>query len=329
MNEWLRENLVCPRDKQKLQTKENNLVCPENHIYPVVDDIPVMLLEEAEHIHGYITQTLENVAKMQASGKFIDEFNPSEHNSNSVDPFVQAEIPYTCGNLYIPLLQKLTRYPLPEFRMPQSSGERLLDVGCNWGRWSITAAQKGYRPIGIDPSLNAVLAARRISKQLNAATDFVAGDARHLPFASDCFEVGFSYSVFQHFSKENAKISLNEVARTVKKGGKILMQMPNKLGIRSFHQQVRRGFSEGEGFDVRYWMPAELMDFFRQTFGETKMTADCYFGLGIQKNDVDLLPTRFKIVVHSSEFLRRMSDNLPLLVKVADSVYLESVNQKN
>ncbi len=327
MNEWLRANLVCPRDKRELKTDENNLVCPENHIYPVVDDIPIMLLEEAEHIHGYITQTLENVAKMPTSGEFEDQFSPSENGQNAVDPFVQAEIPYTCGNLYMPLLHKLTRYPLPEFRLPPSSGgERLLDVGCNWGRWSITAAQKGYQPIGIDPSLNAVLAARRISRQLNVKTDFVVGDARHLPFASDCFDVGFSYGVFQHFSKENAKTSLNEVARTVKKDGVIFMQMPNKFGVRSFYQQVRRGFSEGEGFDVRYWSPSELMDFFVKTFGATQMTADCYFGLGIQKNDVDLLPTRFKMVVHSSEVLRRISRKLPLLMKAADSVYLESVN---
>jgi hypothetical protein len=69
------------------------------------------------------------------------------------------------------------------------------------------------------------------------------------------------------------------------------------------------------------------MDFFSKTFGKTKMTVDCYFGLGIQKNDVDLLPAKYKIVVHSSEVLRTISRAMPLMVKVADSVYLESVIQ--
>jgi hypothetical protein len=104
--------------------------------------------------------------------------------------------------------------------------------------------------------------------------------------------------------------------------------MPNKYGIRSFYNNWRRGFTEGEGFDVRYWTPSELVKTFKEKFGETKMTTDCYFGLGIQKSDVDLLPLHFKMVVHSSEILRKISGVVSPLVKFADSVYLESENQK-
>jgi ubiquinone/menaquinone biosynthesis C-methylase UbiE/uncharacterized protein YbaR (Trm112 family) len=327
MDKWLRANLVCPRDKRELKDAGNNLVCSENHIYPVVEDVPIMLLEEEEHIHGYITETLESVAKIDSSGTVENQTEPSSSDKNEVDPYVQAEIPYTCGNLYMPLLHKLKRYPIPELRLPTGNGERLLDVGCNWGRWTVAAAQNGYQPVGIDPSLKAVLAARRISKQLGVTTNFVVGDARYLPFATSCFDVGFSYSVLQHFSKPNAKISLDEIGRTVKKGEKVFVQMPNKYGLRSFYQNARRGFTEGEGFDVRYWSPSELLETFKKKFGETKMSVDCYFGLNIQKNDVDMLPTKFKMVVHSSEFLRRMSRKISWLVNVADSVYLESVNQ--
>lgn len=327
MNEWLRNNLVCPRDKRELRTDGNNLVCPQNHVYPVVDDIPIMLVEEEEHIHNYITETLEKVAEIRVSGTDIKSASNENLKDDEVDEYVQSEIFRTCGNLYTPLFGKLPRYPIPEFRLPKGNGERLLDVGCNWGRWTIAAAQNNYQPVGIDPSLEAVSAARRVSKQLGVSTDFVVGDARYLPFADNCFDAGFSYSVLQHFSKENAKLSLNEIARTVKKGGKTLVQMPNKYGIRCFQNRARRGFTEGEGFDVRYWSPSELMETFRKIFGETEMSVDCYFGLNVQKNDVDLFPTRFKMVVHSSEFLRRMSRKLPWLVNVADSVYLESVNQ--
>ena len=58
------------------------------------------------------------------------------------------------------------------------------------------------------------------------------------------------------------------------------------------------------------------------------MSADCYFGLGIQKNDADLLPLRYKVIVHTSEALRRLSKKLPFMTKFADSVYLHSKNQK-
>lgn len=329
MNQWLRENLVCPRDKQKLETVGNDLICLSNHSYPIVEDIPVMLVEEQEHIHGYITETLDTIARMHTSDAAqTEESAVPAAASGAVDAYVQGEIIYTCGNLYMPLMHRLTRYPIPEFRLPDGGGKRFLDVGCNWGRWTIAAAQNNYRPVGIDPSLKAVSAARRISKQLNVATDFVVGDARYLPFAESCFDTGFSYSVLQHFSKENARISLDEIARVVKKDGKAVVQMPNKFGVRSFYQQMRRGFSEGESLDVRYWSPSELLETFKEKFGATQMSVDCFFGLNVQKNDVDLLPARFKLVVHSSEFLRRLSRSLPLLVNAADSLYLESTVNK-
>lgn len=323
MNEWLRENLICPRDRQKLKSQENNLICPENHVYPVIDGIPVMLLDEIEPNHHYITETLDDVSKNQIQEKAEGDFSV-ENNA-----FVQHEVPHTSGGLYFPVQYKLNRYPIPELRLPLGNGERLLDVGCNWGRWTVAAAQKNYRPVGIDPSLKAVLAARKVSRHFGVETDFVVADARRLPFADSCFDTAFSSLVLQSFSKENARMSLKEIARVIKNGGKTLMQMPNKYGVRSIYQQARRGFREGEKFEVRYWSPAELKDFFESNFGSTKMTADCFLGLGVQKSDIDLLPAKYKAIVHSSEFLRRLSRKLPLLVKVADSVYLESVNEKN
>ncbi len=319
MNKWLLDHLVCPRDKTALQVSGDALICSAGHRYPVIADIPVMLVDEVEETHGYIGKTLENVA----AGGDIDTMNAS----GEIDKFVQGEIPYTSGNLYFSIQHKLNRYPIPETRLRDGSGERLLDIGCNWGRWSIAAAKKGYKPVGIDPSLAAVLAARRVAKQLDAEADFVVGDARLLPFADNAFDTGFSYGVFQHFSKENVRISLDEVTRVLKKGGRTLIQMPNKYGIRQYQQHRRRGFTEGQGFEVRYWTPTELMETFETKFGPTKMTTDCYFGLGIQASDVDLLPFYYKMMVHSSELLRKISNVFTPLTKVADSVYLESVNQ--
>ena len=322
MNDWIKTHLVCPRDKTKLNFHGERLVCLHNHSYPVFDGIPVLLVEETEPTHGYITSTLEKVS----ANKIVQ---PDENaDGEQIDSFVQGEIVHTNGNLYFPVLNNLKRYPIPEFRLGRGSGERLLDVGCNWGRWSISAAQNNYLPIGIDPSLDAVLAARRVAKQLGVKADFVCGDARFLPFADDAFDVVFSYSVFQHFSKENARISLAEISRVLKKNGTTLIQMPNKYGVRSLYNWWRRGCTEGEGFDVRYWTPRELLKTFAEIFGATEMTVDGYFGLGIQKTDVDLLPIKYKLVVYSSELLRKISIGVPFIKKAADSLYLESLNQK-
>ena len=327
MNKWLIEHLVCPRDKKNLLFSSDKLICPENHAYPVIEDVPIMLIEEAEQTHGYINQTLEKVSKIIASKSDKNGQINGSKNKNEIDKFVQAEVPFTSGYLYLPLQNNLSRYPIPDIRLSNGNGERLLDIGCNWGRWSISAARKGYQVTGIDPSLEAVLAAKRVTAQLGVEADFVVGDARFLPFDENSFEIVFSYSVFQHLSKENVYTTLDEVARVLKNDGKTLFQMPNKYGIRQYQHHRRRGFTEGEGFDVRYWTPKELMKTFETKFGETKMTSDCYFGLGIQGSDADLLPLRYKMVVYTSEFLRKLSGVIKPLTKIADSVYLESKNQ--
>lgn len=326
MNKWLMEHLVCPRDKTNQELSGEKLICENEHVYPIVNDIPIMLVEDAESTHGYIEKTLEKVAKMTAGKAATNGSSGAVNNKDEIDAFVQAEVPYTSGILYFSVQNKMKRYPIPEIRLPQGSGERLLDIGCNWGRWSIAAAQKGYKVIGIDPSLDAILAAKRVSAQLGGDPDFVVGDARFLPFSEKVFDVVYSYGVYQHLSKENVRICLDEAARVLKENGKTLFQMPNKYGIRQYQQYRRRGRTEGEGFDIRYWTPSELKETFEKRFGPMKMTSDCYFGLGVHKKDADMFPIHYRMIVYASEFLRKISNVVTPLRKVADSVYLESEN---
>lgn len=327
MDKWILSHLVCPSDKSELSPSNSSLECVRGHRFPIVDDIPIMLKEEAESTHDYIDKTLKTVALLKNKDKALSEYKSP--NKNGVDEFVQGEIPYTSGILYLPVQNRLTRYPIPEIRIPDGAGERLLDIGCNWGRWSIAAAKKGYKVVGVDPSLEAILAAKRVSAQLGVKAAFIVGDARFLPFAADSFDVVFSYGVFQHFSKENARISFAEIAQTLKKQCKSYIQMPNRYGVRQYYQHWKRGFTEGEGFEVRYWTPSELISCFRENFGETRLSSDSYFGLGIQMSDVDLLPLRYKPVVYCSELLRRTSGVVPPLAKFADSVLLVSTNEKD
>src|SRR5258705_11882356 len=91
--------------------------------------------------------------------------------------------------------------PNPEMPVEEGPGGTLVDIGCNWGRWTIAAARRGYRTIGVDPSLQALLAARAVCAQLGVEADFVIGDASHLPLRSASIDTAFSYSVIQHFSK--------------------------------------------------------------------------------------------------------------------------------
>jgi SAM-dependent methyltransferase/uncharacterized protein YbaR (Trm112 family) len=313
---WPTELLVCPRDRSPLSIDGETLTCAEGHRYPYVDGIPVLVVDDLEPTQpGYWAQP-EQIEAVRAA-------EPPAVKGDTVDPYVAELILGTHGNLYRHLSGGLTRYPIPDFPLPPGSEELLLDIGCNWGRWSISAARAGYRAVGIDPSFEAIVAARRIAAQLGVQARYLVADARLLPFADATFDVVFSYGVLQHLSKADVATSVAEIGRTVKPDGYSWVQMPNALGVRNLFQLARRGFREGDAFEVRYWRRGEL----KRTFGSigpTDVTTDGFFTLNPQKRDLDLLPRRYRALVHTSEALRRFSGRAQFLTSVADSVNVRS-----
>lgn len=314
-NVW--PELACPRDGSPLDLRGEALACADGHEYGYVDGIPVMLLdEELEPTQPGYWASRNQIAAIRAAVPPVVE-------GDAVDPYVAQLIVGTHGNLYRHLAAGLPRYPIPDLRLAPAHGELLLDIGCNWGRWTIAAARAGYRPIGVDPSFEAIVAARRIAGQLGLEARYLVADARRLPFPNETFDVVFSYGVLQHFSKADAEVAVGEIARTLKPGGTSLVQMPNALGLRNVLQRARRGFREGEHFEVRYWRPAELIRMF-SAVGKTTLSAEGFFTLNPQARDLDLLPRRYRLLVRTSEALRRASARIAVLTNLADSIAVRS-----
>jgi SAM-dependent methyltransferase len=311
-------SLVCPRDRAPLVAGDGALRCAHGHSYPVVGGIPVLLRDDVPDCHPYFEESRR--AGAEANGAAAEPAS-----GDGVDPFVQQEIVKTNGILYRGKEGALSRYPIPAFPLEAGAGRTLLDIGCNWGRWCVAASRNGFRATGIDPSLNAVRAAYRASRQLGQTPEFVVGDGRNLPFADQSFDVVYSYSVLQHFSKQDARASIAEAARVVKPGGTVLIQMANLLGARQLYNQARdtlRG--ETNLFRVRRWMPTELLKTFGELVGPARLSADGYFSLNAQAADLDLLAPFPRAVVRASEALKAVSRRVHGVAYVADSVFLEA-----
>lgn len=309
------QELACPRDRSRLEPRGEALLCEQGHEYPFVDGIPVMVVDdEIEPTQPGYWSNPEQVDRVRAA-------EPPPVEGESVDPYVADLILGTHGNLYKHLSGGMPRYPIPDFPLRPGSGELLLDIGCNWGRWTIAAAQRGYHPIGIDPSFEAIVAARRIARQLGVdAARYVVADARKLPFADHTFDVVFSYGVLQHFSKSDVALAVDDIRRVLTRGGYSWVQMPNALGVLNLVRLAQRRFREGDEFEVRYWMPPELRRVFGR-IGPTELFTDGFFTLNPQKRDLDLLPPRFRAIVQVSEALKRA--HAPTML--ADSVNIRSV----
>jgi 2-polyprenyl-3-methyl-5-hydroxy-6-metoxy-1,4-benzoquinol methylase/uncharacterized protein YbaR (Trm112 family) len=316
-----RHHLVCPRDKRPFSESTGTaLTCAAGHTYPIVRGIPFLLVAEAPETHGVCGTS--QVRAMKQTDLTEDDWRPS--TSDPVHPAVQVMVAAAGGSLYQDLVGRLRAYPIPEIRLPEGGGKRLLDIGCNWGRWTIAAARKGYQVTGMDPDLGAVLSARRVAEQLGVNAEFVVADARFLPFPKGSYDQVFSYSVLQHLSKPNVELALREVAFVLADGGSALIQMPNRLGLRSTYHQLRRIGQRRGIFHVRYWTPWELKRTFNKLIGPTELTADGYFGLGIQPGDRHFIPRRLHPVLTASELLRKVSLQCAPLLLFADSLYLSA-----
>src|SRR5439155_16532053 len=170
MDAWLQNNLVCPRDRTVLTETESQLCCARHHRYPIIEDVPILLVEVVSQTLSVADASLRQKDGVSDDPYRIATLGISDNEktelkerilseTDSIDPVVSFLVPATNGIAYRHLIGKLTHYPIPNLRLSAGHGALFLDIGCGWGRWSIAAARKGYVPVGLDPSLGAVLAA--------------------------------------------------------------------------------------------------------------------------------------------------------------------------
>ncbi|MDB6120343.1 MAG: hypothetical protein JWO08_4124 [Verrucomicrobiaceae bacterium] len=328
--------LACPMDGSPLRVEGDHLVSTEGTQYPVINGVPVLLPPDASRdTLACVHASRAAAASGREDALYIDALgcNGEERQgilklaasgSSKVDPVVNYLVAATCGNLYKHLIGRLNEYPIPKFRETNGHGRVMVDLRCNWGRWCVAAGREGFKPLGIDPQLGALMSAKRVTRQLGIDAWFVCGDARSLPLRAGSVDLGFSYSVLQHLSHEDVALVLQGLARAMKPGAESLIQMPTRAGLKGWLHRARHGFKEPSGFEVRYWTQGQLKETFVRLIGPSHFSVDCFFGIGLQAADAPLMPLPFKAAIAASEGLRRLSQWLPPVTWAADSVYVHS-----
>ena len=99
--------------------------------------------------------------------KILDKTN-FEENEFEIIKGLKNILMSTSGFLY-DKIKEVTKYPITEIpfsKLNPNKHEKLLDIGCGWGRWTISSAKKGYESVGIDISINSLIIAKKISEKL-------------------------------------------------------------------------------------------------------------------------------------------------------------------
>jgi SAM-dependent methyltransferase len=101
--------------------------------------------------------------------------------------------------------------------LPRSDGANLvLDLGCGPGWDSVLLSQGGLRVVSFD--ITRAMLALSLERP-DRGRGLVQGDSRRLPFAAGSFDGVWASASLLHLPKAEAAGALDEVSRTLKRGG--------------------------------------------------------------------------------------------------------------
>ncbi len=112
------------------------------------------------------------------------------------------------------------------------AGERLLDLGCGFGRHSYEALKRGADVLSCDLACEEVQQVRNLMRMLvaegevdaSAMTAAVQADAVRLPFADSAFDKVVASEVLEHVHDDTTAFA--ELARVLRPGGRLAVTVP-------------------------------------------------------------------------------------------------------
>ncbi len=96
-----------------------------------------------------------------------------------------------------------------------------LDVGCGTGVVAVTAASRGAKMSGIDPTVALLERAKDNAALAQVCVDWHEGGAESMPFQDEAFDVVLSQ--FGHMFAPNASAATEEMFRALKPGGRYVV----------------------------------------------------------------------------------------------------------
>ena len=117
---------------------------------------------------------------------------------------------------------------------PDTSGARVLDVGCGVGQVVARLKEAGFEAHGVDVSEPSIARARKFCENC------IIYDGKRLPYLDNYFAAAGALNVLEHVDEPEAFI--HDVVRVVAPGGKVVISSPNflrALGFRDYHPHMR------------------------------------------------------------------------------------------
>lgn len=149
------------------------------------------------------------------------------------------------GNQVTPDLYIRNLYGQREFLQAiiETKAKRILEVGAGTGTMSIFLSQLGRSVVTLDNDPQLIELARQTKDQLGGRNEIVPGDALHLPFPDNSFDLVFHQGLLEHFSDEQIRGLIREHLRVAPV---VLVSVPNNF-------YPRKDFGDERLMSKRQW----------------------------------------------------------------------------
>jgi SAM-dependent methyltransferase len=163
-------------------------------------------------------------------------------------------------------------------------GDRLLDLGCGFGRHAYQAARLGAEVVGFDAGADEVrkvqdtFGAMSVAGELSAEmarVGAVRGDALRLPFGDGSFDRVIASEVLEHIPDD--RTAMSELSRVLRPGGSMAVTVP-RCGPEFVNWALSDEYHDVPGGHVRIYRHKELVARLERT-GLTMMGSHHAHGL--------------------------------------------------
>ncbi|OPC78086.1 ubiquinone biosynthesis methyltransferase UbiE [Embleya scabrispora] len=113
-------------------------------------------------------------------------------------------------------------------------GERVLDMGCGTGRFTVPMAERGALLSGLDISRAMLDVAERKLAERGLSADLREGDMASIPFPDDSFDTVTTMLALMHVPIAERPRVFAEVRRVLRPGGRMLLGVKNSVFERMF-----------------------------------------------------------------------------------------------
>lgn len=117
---------------------------------------------------------------------------------------------------------------------------KIADIGCGTGKYTEKLCRLGANVIGIDISPEMLEIATNKTSTYRDKVTFMLGDAAELPFEDNYFDMVFSITAMEFFSKPRQ--CLHEMYRVLRPGGCMIVATLNSLSLWAIQRRLKAMF---------------------------------------------------------------------------------------